>query len=223
VKRAGKPKSDSTKELTEMVSRACLVARDAAFNISDYIANASRMALVAVKQCEKELDDIERDLDELLPSAITDVTEPEARRLLACLRFITDLERIGDLMCSVAHGIDQLSSRLPREDAQHFLEMSDTLQRMLEDVHKGFVGEDVEPAELVLRNDAKVDRSCHELFRRHLQLSGGRATSDSTRLLFVAQAFERAGDHAKNLAEEVIHLVRGHTLKHASRTRLRTD
>jgi phosphate transport system protein len=94
---------------------------------------------------------------------------------------------------------------------------------MLEDVHKGFVEGDVESAEVVLRNDAKIDHSCHELFRRHLQLSGRRATSDSTRLLFVAQAFERAGDHAKNLAEEVIHLVRGHTLKHASRTRLRAD
>lgn len=206
-----------------MVSRACLVARDAAFNVTDYISNSSRMAFVAVKQCEKELDDIERDIDELLPSAITDVTEPEARQLLACLRFITDLERIGDLLSSVAHGIDQLSFPLPQEDAQHFLEMSDTLQKMLEDVHKGFVDSDIEPAESVLRNDTKVDHACHELFRRHLQLSGKKITSDSTRLLFVAQAFERAGDHAKNLAEEVIHLVRGHTLKHASRTRLRSD
>ena len=223
MKRSGKAKSDSTKELFEMVSRACLVARDAVFNVRDYIANSSRMGFAALKQCERELDDIERVIDELLPSAITDVTEPEARQLLACLRFITDLERIGDLLCSAAHGIHQLSSPLPAEDAQHFLEMSDTLQRMLEDVHKGFVEGDVGPAELVLRNDVKVDHSCHELFRRHLQLSGRRATNDSTRLLFVAQAFERAGDHAKNLAEEVIHLVRGHTLKHASRTRLRAD
>jgi phosphate transport system protein len=223
VKSASKANGVSAQELTEMVSRACLVARDAAFNIRDYIATSSRMALVAVKQCERELDDIERNIDETLPSAITDVTEPEARQLLACLRFITDLERIGDLLYSVGRGIDQLSSPLTRQDTQHFLEMSDTLQRMLEDVHKGFVAGDVQPAELVLKNDAKLDRSCHQLFRRHLQISGKKTTSDNTRVLFIAQALERAGDHAKNLAEEVIHLVQGHTLKHASRTRLRAD
>ena len=218
-----KIKTDSTQELVDMICRACLVAKDAAFNVGDYIASSSRIAFVAVQQCEKELDQIERDVDQALPSVIAEVGELQARQLLACLKFITDVERIGDLLCSVANGIHRLTSPLHMEDARHLLEMSATLQTMLEDVYKGFVRSDEEPAALVLRNDAKIDHACHDLFRRHLQLSGDKATSDSTRLLFIAQAFERAGDHAKNLAEEIIHLVRGHTLKHASRTRLRTD
>ena len=116
MKRTSKEKVDSTRELTEMIQRACLVAKDAVFNVEDYIGHSSSLAYVAVKQCEKELDDIERDIDESLPAAITEVTETEARQLLACLKFITDLERIGDLMWSVAQRVQQISGRLPGQD-----------------------------------------------------------------------------------------------------------
>jgi phosphate transport system protein len=213
----------STKELTDMISGACLIAKDAAFNVLDYIENSSSIALVAVKQCEKELDDIERDIDQQLPSAITEVTEPEARQLLACLKFITDLERIGDLLASVANGVHQLTSPLPREDAALFIAMSQSLQKMLEEVHKGFMKRDVDAAKLVLRTDSEIDRACHKIFRRHFAVIGTNGTSDSSRILFIAQAFERAGDHAKNLGEEIIHLVRGQSLRHASLARLKSD
>jgi phosphate transport system protein len=206
-----------------MISHACLIAKDAAFNVLDYVENSSSLALVAVRQCERELDDIERDIDQQLPSAITEVTEPEARELLACLKFITDLERIGDLLASVANGIHQLTSPLSREDAALFMEMSQTLEKMLEQTHKGFVKRDVDAAKIVLRTDSELDRACHKIFRRHFAIVGTNGSSDSSRILFIAQAFERAGDHAKNLGEEIIHLVRGQSLRHASRARLKSD
>jgi phosphate transport system protein len=206
-----------------VISRACLIAKDAAFNVEDYIEKSASIALVAVKQCEKELDDIERDIDQQLPSAITEVTEPEARQLLACLKFITDLERIGDLLSSAANGIHQLTAPLSGEDASLFIEMSRSLQKMLEEVHQGFTKRDVDAAKLVLRTDSEIDRACHQIFRRHFAVVGTNGTSDSSRILFIAQAFERAGDHAKNLGEEIIHLVRGQSLRHASRARLKSD
>ena len=227
VKRSRTRKNDSAtpsiKGLSGMISRACLIAKDAAFNIQDYIENSSSLALVAVKQCEKELDEIEREVDQLLPAAITEVTEPEARQLLACLKFITDLERIGDLLSSAAHGVHQLTSALPRQDGALFLEMSRTLEKMLEAVHRGFVNRDEVAAKLVLRSDSEIDRACHQVFRHHFAVVGTNGTSDSGRILLIAQAFERAGDHAKNLAEEIIHLVRGHSLRHTSRARLKSD
>src|SRR5690242_13232678 len=87
--------------LTDMALRACLVASYAVFNIRDFLANGSRMALIAVRDCEKELDRIESEIDQKLPHAMTQVTEPEARELLACLRFSMELERIGDLLWGV--------------------------------------------------------------------------------------------------------------------------
>src|ERR1700733_11610422 len=101
----------STKELTLLVQQACLVAKASAANLRDYIENASKMALLAVRDCEKELDRMERQVDQKITGAITDVSENEARQLLACLKFIIDLERIGDLTWSVAQRLQALASK----------------------------------------------------------------------------------------------------------------
>jgi Na+/phosphate symporter len=106
------PKLKSAAEATQIALRACLIAKDAAFNAKDYIATRSQMAFVAVQQCEKELDQVERQVDESMPTAITEVTEPEARELLASLKFTIDLERIGDLIWSIARRIHNLPAPL---------------------------------------------------------------------------------------------------------------
>jgi phosphate transport system protein len=223
MKRPTRTRQDPTKEMTQLAQRACLIAKDSAFNVRDYIENSSNIAYVAVKQCEKELDDIEREIDEGLPAAITEVTEAQARQLLACLKFIIDLERIGDLLWSGAQRIQDLSSALPKEDMRVLLEMTGILLRMLEHIYNGFMALEVEPAEAVLQTDSDIDQACHAIFRRHLQNVARRRNTDSFKILLIAQAFERAGDHAKNLAEEVVHLVRGHSFRHSSRARLRSE
>ena len=106
----------STKELISLVEQACLVAKDAATNLLDYIENSSKMALLAVRDCEKELDRMERLVDQKITSAITEVSESEARQLLACLKFIIDLERIGDLAWSVAQRLQALVVRRAADD-----------------------------------------------------------------------------------------------------------
>src|SRR5438093_11866201 len=101
------------------------------------------MALLAVRDCEKELDRIESQIDEQLPAAITQVSEPEARELLACLRFSTDLERIGDLLWGVGQRAQSLQVRLPKADAQQLIEMTGILETMLQDVREGFTRRDL--------------------------------------------------------------------------------
>ena len=100
-------------ELTALVVRGCLIARDAVFNVRDFLADGSRLAFLAIKDCEKELDQIERKIDEQLPEAITRVGEAKARELLACLKFITDLERIGDLAYSAVMQLQSRREKLP--------------------------------------------------------------------------------------------------------------
>jgi phosphate transport system protein len=210
---------ESTKELTDLIRQACLVAKDAASNATEFVANSSKMAFLAVKDCEKELDRIERKVDEKITSAITDVTEAEARELLACLKFITDLERIGDLTWSVTKRLQLVTSRFMADDKRDLLAMSTTLQTMLERIHQGFVEREVDPANWVLQNDSLIDQACHAMFRRHLESTDRRPREYSTNLLLVAQAFERAGDHAKNLAEELLHLVEGRSVRHELKRR----
>src|ERR1700741_162387 len=155
-------------ELMRMALKACLIARDATFNVQDLLTNSSRMAFLAIRDCEKELDQIERLIDEQLPGAITRVNERKARQLLACLKCITDLERIGDLVMGVAQRVQARSGQLPDSDVRHLVQMSAVLRDMLEDIHRGFVSLDVENARKVLRMDAELDRICHGMFQRHL-------------------------------------------------------
>jgi phosphate transport system protein len=214
---------DSTEQIKNIALGACLVARDGAFNVRDFIQQGSKMALLAVRDCEKELDRIERQIDDELPKAITDVSEDEARLLLACFRFTIDLERIGDLMWSVAHRLEQLSARLPKDDASDLVEMTVVIEKMLTQVHSGFLKRNLELAQSVLQLDSEVDMACRSVFRRHLESGTHKAGPDSTSILLMAQAFERAGDHCKNLAEELFHLVRGESQLHTSKQRRRVE
>src|SRR5215469_4278457 len=114
-------------ELMRVTLKACLIARDAAFNIRDLLTNSSRMAFLAIKDCEKELDQIERQIDEQLPGAITRVGEAKARLLFACLKFITDLERIGDLAYSAVMQLQSRREKLRPVDSRQLVEMASLL------------------------------------------------------------------------------------------------
>jgi phosphate transport system protein len=207
-------------DLTELVLRACLVANDAASNTREFLANASRMALLAVRDCEKELDQIEREIDEQLPAAITQVSEPEARELLACLRFSTDLERIGDLLWGVTQRAQELRLRLGPLEPQQLIEMAGILEKMLQKVGEGFSRRDLEPASYVLRTDRQMDQVYRSLFRRYFDAAGKREPQQDADILLMAQALERAGDHATNLAEELFHLIEGRSLRHLPKKQL---
>ena len=213
--RAGRTKSAeiASNELTALVLRACGVARDSVFNVRDFLANNSRMAFLAIKDCEKELDQIERRIDEELPGAISRVGEAKARQLLACLKFITDLERIGDLAYSAAMQLQSRREKLPARDSLQLTEMASLLYGMLEKVHQGFEKRDISYARSVLQTDPEVDRLCHALFQRHLAESAGDSPQNFD-ILLTAQAMERIGDHAKNLAEELYGMVEGRSLRH---------
>src|ERR1700683_2589719 len=196
-------------ELTALVVRGCLISRDAVFNVR---------AFLAIKDCEKELDQIERKIDEQLPEAITRVGEAKARELLACLKFITDLERIGDLAYSAVMQLQSRREKLPAADSRQLVEMASLLCEMLEQVHQGFLKRDVSHAQTVLQSDPEVDRLCHSLFHRHLAEPNSPSGQKNFDILLSAQALERIGDHAKNLAEELYGLSEGRSLRHNART-----
>jgi len=213
VRRKAARDLEHSREMTGLVEQSCLVAKDAAFNLRDFLENSSNMAFIAVKDCEKELDRMERKIDDGITVAITQVSEVEARELLACLKFIIDLERIGDLAWSVTQRLQRLAGRLLKEDRRDLIAMADVLEKMLENIYQGFVTRNLESANWVMKTDSQIDHVCHAVFRRHLE-NKDCSFDYSTHLLLMAQAFERAGDHAKNLGEELFHLVEGRSMRH---------
>jgi len=204
----------STDDLARLTLKACMIARDAAFNVRDLLMNSSRMAFLAIKDCEKELDLIERQIDESLPVAITRVNEARARQLLSTLKSTTDLERIGDLVMSVALRVQARTAKIPGSDVRQLVEMSSVLRDMLDLIHKGFSTLDLECARKVLQMDKEIDRVCHALFQKHLAATVPQGDSSGFEILLMAQALERAGDHTTNLAEDLYSLIEGRSLRH---------
>lgn len=201
-------------DLMRLALKACLIARDAAFNIRDLLTTSSRMAFLAIKDCEKELDLLERQIDERMPEAITRVNEARARQLLSSLKSTTDLERIGDLIMSVALRFQARTARIPASDSRQLVEMSSVLREMLDLIHQGFSNLDLDCARKVLQMDKDIDRICHELFQKHLAETVPQGDTSGFEILLMAQALERAGDHATNLAEDLYSLIEGRSLRH---------
>ena len=209
-------------DLVSLALKACLIARDAAFNLRDLLTNSSRMAFLAIKDCEKELDLIERQIDERLPAAITRVNETRARQLLSSLKSTTDLERIGDLVMSVALRVQARTTKMATSDARQLVEMSSVLRDMLDLIHQGFSTLDLECARKVLQMDKEIDRVCHAMFQKHLEDSVSRGDPSGFDVLLMAQALERAGDHTTNLAEDLYSLIEGRSLRHAPKKKAAT-
>ena len=205
-------------ELREQTLLACRVARIAAGIVAEGIATGVPSLLDGVRVREKELDDLDHLIDQGVTSIITKVNEEHARELLACLKFIIDLERVGDLLLNCSNRAAAVGSRIDLQDIRDLTLMASRLEKMLGDVHDAFRQRDLDKALGVLRSDAELDRLRNLIFLRHLENREGSPRQESFHVLFMTQSLERAGDHAKNLAEEICHLVSGHSVRHVLRT-----
>jgi phosphate transport system protein len=221
-KKTAKKRTASLDDLAQTALKAFLIARDAAANVPDLFTQSSRMAFLAIKECEQELDVIERYIDERTPAAITRVNETRARQLLTSLKCTTDLERIGDLVMSMSLRVQARTAKTAASDVRQLVEMSTILREMLDLVYRGFVDLDLECARKVLQMDKDIDRVCHGLFQKHLTDHGAQSDPSSFEVLLMAQALERAGDHTTNLAEDLYSLIEGRSLRHAPKKRAAT-
>lgn len=204
--------------LEEQTLQACQVARMAAGIVAEGIATGVASLLDGVRQREKELDTLDREIDQGVTSVITKVNEDKARGLLACLKFMIGLERVGDLLLNCSNRAAAVGNRIELQDIRDLTLMASRLEKMLADVHDAFRQRDLNRALSVLRADAEMDRLRNLVFIRHLEHHDNTPRAESFHVLFMTQSLERAGDHAKNLAEEVCHLVSGHTVRHVLRS-----
>jgi len=205
-------------QLEEQTLQACQVARIAAGIVAEGIATGVSSLLEGVRQREKELDTLDREIDQGVTSVITRVNEERARGLLACLKFMIGLERVGDLLLNCSNRAAAVGNRIELQDIRDLTLMASRLEKMLSDVHDAFRQRDLNRALAVLRADAEMDRLRNLVFIRHLEHHDNTPRAESFHVLFMTQSLERAGDHAKNLAEEVCHLVSGHTVRHVLRS-----
>ena len=213
ILRSPEPESPYT-HLVKRTIEACGVAKDAAAAAAEGIATASIPLLNTLREREKELDRLDMEIDAGVTEAITQVSETEARELLACMKFMISLERIGDLLLSFSSSAQSVCSRLDPQDMRDLTHMATVLEKMLSDAGTAFSARDVKKAIDVLRADAEIDRLRNLIFLRHIENPEHLQRHASLQVIFMTQSLERAGDHAKNLAEEVCHFVSGRPVRH---------
>ena len=198
--------------LVALTVRAFAVATAAISNAADSVSSPTLAQ--AVFDCEKELDSLDRQMDERFANVLTQSSPEQVRELLACLKCMIDLERIGDLISSFVSRCRIVAARLDMQDISDLINMNSHLESMLKDVSHAFSARDLSRAIGVLRSDREIDRIRNLIFLRHLEDQASCAGPDSIHVLLMSQALERAGDHAKNIAEEVCHFVSGRTIRH---------
>lgn len=142
----------------------------------------------------------------------------DLRLVMAVIKTITDLERIGDEAEKIARMAKLLSQKsglvLPRY--QEIKHASDIALDMLRKSLDAFARLDIVMAAQVVRQDDQVDEEFRAIMRYLItfMMEDARTISTSLEILFVAKAIERIGDHAKNISEYVIYMVKGRDVRH---------
>jgi phosphate transport system protein len=186
------------------------------------LANFSEEAAGQVLETEHRVNLMELEIDRELSSIIArrQPTARDLRLLMAISKTTANLERVGDEAAKIARMvrsiIDSGSTRtLPASELRVAADLASGLLRKALDA---FARLDTAAALAILKEDDLIDKEFDGFVRKLItyMMEDPRTISPSLDLLFVAKALERIGDHAKNVAEFIIYVVKGADVRHAS-------
>ncbi|HEV8715744.1 MAG TPA: phosphate signaling complex protein PhoU [Candidatus Binatia bacterium] len=142
----------------------------------------------------------------------------DLRLVMTSLKITTDLERIGDIAQNICERAIELNQEPPLKPYVDLPRMANWAQSMLRDSLDAFVREDTELALQVCQRDDFIDNLTAQLFREMLSYMAQdpQSVGRATRILFLAKYLERIADHATNIAEMVIYMVKGKSIRHMS-------
>jgi phosphate transport system protein len=140
----------------------------------------------------------------------------DLRAIVAAVKINTDLERVGDLAVNIAEASRRYLQHPPVKELIDIPRMADIAQEMLRNALDAFVRRDVALARRVLDRDDELDGLKTQVFRELLtfMLQNQATVEPSLDLILVSRHLERIGDHATNVAEDVIFMVSAKDVRH---------
>jgi phosphate transport system protein len=164
-----------------------------------------------VNRREVEVDESCRRLLALRQPAASDL-----RFITTALKIVVDLERMGDLAVNIAERALDLNASPALRPLHDLSRLGELGQQQLRRSLDAFVDGDVAKAEQVIKDDDLLDALYAKVFNEYLgyMMEDSRNIRRATSLMFVAKHLERLGDHATNVAEMVIYMVRGTDVRH---------
>ena len=142
----------------------------------------------------------------------------DLRLVMAVSKIVTDLERIGDEAAKIARIAKMIMQRdhLNTPRIGYVREVGDISLGMLRGVLDAFARLDAVKAAVIIREDQAIDEKFRGIMRQLItyMLEDPRTITSAFDIVFIAKAIERIGDHAKNIAENVIYIVKGKDVRH---------
>ncbi|MDR1074948.1 MAG: phosphate signaling complex protein PhoU [Xanthomonadaceae bacterium] len=186
----------------------------------DALAGFDNEQADAVLDMERRVNRMEVEIDHALTTVIArrQPTARDLRLLIAISKTTTNLERVGDEASKIARMVKSIALRgAPRALPSFELKIAAGLAaRLIRRALDAFARLDVDAAVGILREDSQIDAEFAGFLRKLVtyMMEDPRTISASLDLLFVAKALERIGDHATNIAEFIIYIVKGADVRH---------
>jgi phosphate transport system protein len=175
-------------------------------------------AIRAVRDGDRPVNDLHLEIDEraFMLLALHQPMASDLRAVVGAIKINTDLERVGDLAVNIAQAGERYLAHPPVKPLIDIPRMAGLAQQMLHDALDAFVRLDAALAKRVLDRDDELDGLKAQVFRELLtyMLQDAVTIQPSLDLILISRHLERIGDHATNIAEDVIFIVSARDVRH---------
>lgn len=182
------------------------------------LMDRDRPAIEALLSGDQPINDLHIEIDDRCVKllALHQPMAADLRAIVAAVKINTDLERVGDLAVNIGEAARRYLAHPAVKPLIDIPRMADLAQRMLRDALDAFVRRDVSLAEAVLAQDDTLDALKTQIFRELLtyMLQDQATIEPALDLILISRHLERIGDHATNVAEDVIFMVSARDVRH---------
>jgi phosphate transport system protein len=192
-------------------------------------ADDDQDAVGQVKPNEKLINQMQVDLDQMC-SQIIAKRQPAAidlRFILMITKIVNELERVGDEVKKIAYKAAETRRAQPLRDVRNYdvIRAAERAREMLQMALDTFARLDAAAAAEVIDRDEEIDAAFLAILRQLISymMEDPRTITAALEIVFIAKSIERIGDHAKNIAEAVVQVVKGIDVRHASADQIRAE
>jgi phosphate transport system protein len=182
------------------------------------LVGRTREPLLEVTELENQVNQLHIDIDEIALELIArrQPTATDLRFITAAMKINTDLERIGDQAINITEQAEILLEVPPVKPLIDIPRMAEIAEEMLKAALDAFVREDDDLAYRTILRDDQVDHLKDQIFRELLTFMMGEVSTipRAMQLILVSRNLERVADHATNICEDVIFMVKGKDVRH---------